>query len=107
MEKRTKTEFARLPGDILFCHGGEPHQFITQEFPSKNINLEIDYSFYGTTTSPKVALIKPFPKRKREFLILKAYREVRTKDSDTETSIQMLLLSLMQESVKITTGIPT
>jgi len=100
-EKRINAEFERLPGDIFFCHGGEAHQFITKTFPSKNLNLEIDYQFlhqYGIDENNVCDAVKENLNTK--FLILKMYKESVTQDDFSETSIQVLMLSLIKDSIK-------
>lgn len=102
IEKRINAEFERLPGDILFCNGGEPHQFITKKFPSKNINLELDYEFLRQYEISETSINEAVTKNiDAKFLMLKMYKELLTHDHFTETSIQILLLSLMNDSNKL------
>lgn len=97
-EKRAQQSFERIPGDVLFCYGGEPHQFITKKFPSKNINIELDYEFlktYGISENTVSDAIRRSSDTK--FLLLKVYRELLVNDDLSETSIQILILSLSRE----------
>lgn len=102
IEKRINGEFERLPSDILFCNGGEPHQFITKKFPSRNINLELDYEFLRQYEISETNINEAVSKNiDAKFLMLKMHKELLTNDSFTETSIQMLLLSLVNDSNKL------
>jgi len=99
VEKRTKGLFERLPGDILFCHGGEPHQFITQKFPSKNVNLELDYEFLKENNISEANLNEAVTKNPdAKFLMLKMYKELIFNDNFSETTIQILLLGLINSA---------
>ena len=101
IEKRSNTSFERLPGDILFCNGGESHQFITKKFPSKNINLELDYQFLEEYCISEKNINEAVSKNvDARFLMLKMYKELLTRDNFTETSVQILLLSLVNDSAK-------
>ena len=44
IEKRKNAQFERKSGDILFCHAGESHRFLTGEF-ARNVNIELDNEF--------------------------------------------------------------
>jgi AraC family transcriptional regulator len=103
VEKREHTSLERLPGDIMFCNGGEPHQFITKIFPSKNINLELDNDFLREYSISEGQIQDEVSKNlDAKFLMLKIYKELLINDKFSETSIQMLLLSLIGNSIKQT-----
>jgi len=102
VEKRLHSEFERLPGDILFCFGGEAHQFITQLFPSKNINLELEYQFLQQyeigENDIKKAIQENIDSRAS---ILKMYKETLIGDNLSEVTIQMLFLSVAKDFNKL------
>jgi AraC family transcriptional regulator len=82
VEKRINTEFERLPGDIMFCNGGEPHQFITKKFSSKNINIELDNDFLVRYEISEENISKTILKNlNAKFLMLKMYKEIVTNDN--------------------------
>ena len=102
IEKRKNADFERTPGDLLFCHGGESHQFVKSRFPSRNVNLEMDYKFleiYGLSESEVYKGLCGNSNLK--FLMLQMYKDVLIDDGLTETSIQISLLDLISTSNKL------
>jgi AraC family transcriptional regulator len=94
--KLKSSEFERAPGQIMFFHAGEPHQCITRRFPTRNVNLEIEFVFLRdnriTESAVNASLLKN-PNAK--FIMLKVYKELLAADDFSGTSIKMLLLNLI------------
>ena len=102
IEKRNSTSFERLPGDMLFCNGGEPHQFITKKFPSKNINLELDYEFLAEYNISETNINEAVSKNPdAKFLMLKIYKELLANDNFLEPSVQILVFGLVNNSAQL------
>lgn len=100
IEKRSKTSFKRNPGDVLFCHAGESHQFITEE-SSRNLNIELDEDFLKEYEISENEIEHALSHNlDTKLQILKMFAECKNKDEDTETSVQMLLLDLIKTSRK-------
>lgn len=103
--KLKSSEFERTPGQIMFFHAGEAHQCITKCFPTRNVNLEIDFGFLRDnqiTESAVTASILKNPNAK--FIMLKVYKELMAADDFSGASIKMLLLNLIctaRESEKV------
>lgn len=93
VERRERSQFERLPGEVIFFHAGESHQCINKLFPARNLNLEIESGFLqnGLVSESAIgAAVARNPDVK--FVMLRVYKELLTGDPLTATSIRMLLL---------------
>jgi AraC family transcriptional regulator len=97
-DKRKGTENERLAGDLMFFRAGEVHQSIYRQFPSRNINIELDLSFFEQNSISESYFENGAVKSGRaKFTMLKAYREMLCGDRFSDASIEMLLLDLTEE----------
>ena len=95
VERRERSQFERLPGQVMFFHAGESHQCINKLFPARNLNLEIEPAFLhdnGVTESGINSAIADNPEVK--FVMLRVYKELLAGDGLTGASIKMLLLGV-------------
>ena len=96
VEKRNRNSYERLACDIKFYHGAELHQSIIKVFPSKCLNLELNNQFLNryeiSENTVKTAVGKHLDVK---FSMLKAYNELLVNDNFTDTSIEILLLGLL------------
>jgi AraC family transcriptional regulator len=99
LEKRKSKEYQRKPGDILFCRAGESHQFLTGK-PAKNINIELDYIFLKKYDISENQIENSILQVDSKLKILKMFYELKLKDENIETSIQILLLDLIKDTKK-------
>ncbi len=100
LAKRRMDEVECFPGTLTFYRAGEPHQCLYQAAFTKSINFEIEQQFYrenGITESVLNHSIKKNPSVK--FAMLKVYKELLVKDEFSNSSIEMLLLSLIKSNV--------
>jgi len=99
VDKRRTFETERLSGELMFFHAGEAHQTIYKIFPATNINLELGNFFYEEN-SINEGLLKSSTENNPnvKFTMLKIYKELLTKDGDSDCSIGMLLLSLIESN---------
>lgn len=94
VERRERSQFERLPGQVMFFHAGESHQCINKLFPARNLNLEIEHAFLcdnAVTESAIATAVARNPDVK--FVMLRMYKELLAGDGLTDTSIKMLLLN--------------
>lgn len=94
--KSKTSECERLPAEMMFFRAGEPHQYITKRFPTRNVNLEIEGVFLLENRIGEAdigAAIRQNPQLK--FIMLKVYHELLAADDFTGSSIKMLLLNLV------------
>jgi AraC family transcriptional regulator len=105
-EKRKHGEFERFPGQLIFFDAGEEHQSITQVFPAKNINLELEPLFFrnNAVTEADINALAKSPRAK--FTMLKVYQELVADDEYSISSINMLLLDLIHRRAKPASGHP-
>lgn len=96
IDKRKTSETEIIPGELMFFHSGEPHESIYRGFPVKNINVELESAFFEensvTETNLKNAIAES-PNVK--FTMLKIYKELSKSDEFSDSSIELLLLSLI------------
>lgn len=99
IENRKGTSRELQVGEVVFYHSGEWHQTLPAAEVSKNINLEIEESFLKAFTISENALnTAVIDNPDSKFLLLRMHRELLTNDDLTATSIQMLLLSVIDHS---------
>lgn len=94
VERRERSQFERLPGQVMFFHAGESHQCINKLFPAKNLNLEIEHAFLRGNAVTELAIATAVSRNPDvKFVMLRMYKELLAGDDFTDTSIKMLLLS--------------
>lgn len=107
VDKRKSTETEKQSGDLMFFHAGEPHESIYKGFPVKNINVELESEFFRKNliaeSDFKLSVEKNFNSK---FIILKIYKELLANDEFSDYSIEMLLLSLLNDKVVETNTYP-
>ncbi len=97
IEKRKHADFERKPGDVLFCRAGEPHQFLTGK-SAKNANIELDNWFLSKHEISENQIEESLQNVDAKLNILKMFYEFHSNDVNKETSIQMLLLNLINKT---------
>jgi AraC family transcriptional regulator len=96
LDKRKTWETERLSGELMFFHAGEPHQTFIKSFPTKNINLAIEHRFLQENLTTEAAIKSAVERNPHaKFIMLKIYKELFAEDVFSDSSIKMLLLSLI------------
>lgn len=99
IEKRSRQNYERCACDVRFYYAEEPHQSIIKVFPSKCVNLELEEDFLNkyeiTENILNVAVTKNLDVR---FLMLKIHSELMIDDNFTNSSIKILLLSMLNQT---------
>jgi AraC family transcriptional regulator len=95
-EQRSNREIESEPGKILFYANSELHRNVNTKHPSRNINVEIENSFFsrynvGVTSINDTELNCANAK----FTLLKAYKECLTNDEHSQSTIHELILDLI------------
>lgn len=96
IDKRKNLETERLAGELMFFHAGEPHRTISRTFPTKYVSFQFQTDYYKKNSNLETELktsLKNDPNAKLS--MLKIYKELAKKDEFTESSIEMLILGLM------------
>lgn len=94
-EQRRSKETEATPGNILFYHSGEQHRNDHTLYPSKNINVEIEESFFKRYEIQESAInIAAINRPDTKFAILRAYREHSYVLTNNTIAVHSLLLSL-------------
>ena len=95
LEKRKLGSHSISPGSILFYHSDELHLNSDTQFPSTNINIEIEASLVREFALTEAMLEKAITDNARaKFLILKMYRECLRQDTFSGDNIRMLFAQL-------------
>ena len=98
IDKRRSIETERVTGDLMFFRAGEVHQSIYCEFPAKNINFELEPSFFTQNAITETDLETAISGNGRaKFTLLRIYREMMINDDLSQASIEMLLLEIGRE----------
>ncbi|WDF57179.1 helix-turn-helix domain-containing protein [Mucilaginibacter sp. KACC 22063] len=103
LEKRSKSEKALLAGQVIFYHSQELHRNDHTLFPSRNLNMEIDNSFfseYGITEQHIARALSAGRLTSLEFTRL--FHETIFKNPATPDSLHLLLLSFTQDAGRST-----
>jgi AraC family transcriptional regulator len=103
LEKRKGGERELLAGQVVFYHSHELHRNDHTIFPSRNLNLEIDNSFftrYGITEGQIGQALNSGRLTSLEFTRL--FHETVLKSPASSDSLHLLLLSFTQEAEKTT-----
>jgi AraC family transcriptional regulator len=91
----------RSAGDIRFYHAGDLHQVMIKRFPSRNINFELENHFFTQYEISEDAIGLAIAKNLHaKHLILRMYKESLIDDFFTESSIQILLLGMLEDKGK-------
>lgn len=99
IEKRSRFAYERCACDVRFYYAGEPHQSIIKVFPSKCVNLEIEEEFLNQyEISENILNLAVTKNLDIKFLMLKIHNELRIKDSFSNSSIKILLLSMIDQT---------
>ena len=97
IDKRRSIETERVTGDLMYFRAGEVHQSIYCEFPAKNINFELEPSFFTQNAITETELETAITGNGRaKFTLLRIYREMMIDDELSQASIEMLLLEMIQ-----------
>jgi AraC family transcriptional regulator len=96
-EERRHREIQANPGSLVFYSAGELHRNLNTLHPSRNLNLEIEESFYRSyNLSDLVVNEQSLNIAEVKFTLLKIYKECLSNDSHSTSSIHASLLSLLQ-----------
>lgn len=96
-DKRKTIDSERFAGELMFFRAGEAHQTISKIFPTKYISLQFQTDFFRQNpqleSNIKFAVDKSL---KAKFSMLKIYKEISMKDEFSDSSIESLLLNLIE-----------
>lgn len=95
-DKRKNLETERFSSELMFFHAGEPHQTISRSFPTKYVSFQFETNYHKKNPNLEAELqasVKSNPNAKLS--MLKIYKELKKKDEFTESSVEMLLLGLL------------
>jgi AraC family transcriptional regulator len=97
-DKRKNSEAEKISGELMFFHSGEIHQSIYKSFPVKNINIELEDGFFRNNSIVESDFKSSVEQNANaKFRILKIYKELLTNDEFSDSSIEMILLSLLED----------
>jgi len=106
--ERKKNSYERFPGSITWYEAGEIHQIIKVQQPSFHVNFELSPSFYtvyGIKPETIAMAISGHPDAR--IMMLNVYRELNMPDDNTISSLELILLNLIQETAKLEcVGVP-
>lgn len=100
LDKRKTLDAERFAGELLFFHAGEPHQTITTVFPTKYVSLQFQTDYFQQNPSLESSLkssIEQTPDAKLS--MLRIYKELAINDEFSNSSIEMLLLNLLESKI--------
>ena len=101
VEKRNRHSYERYACDVRFYHAEEKHQSIIKVFPSKCVNLDLEEKFLNQYQISENLLNLAVTKNLDvKFLMLKIHSELLINDDLTNSSIKILLLSMLEEIQK-------
>jgi AraC family transcriptional regulator len=100
-EQRKNREIEATPGTIVFYASGELHRNLNTVHPSRNINIEIENSFFALydldITSFNGSRLNC---TNAKFALLKAYQECLTNDDYSQATIHGLLLDFFNTALQ-------
>lgn len=102
IEKISRRSEERVAGDTTFCGAGEIHQVFIRTYSSKTVAFELENSFLlenEISESDIRSAVGQHPGAVKH-KILRMYKELLTNDDFTDSSIQMILLSLIEDARK-------
>lgn len=95
-EQRKNAEILARAGTVLTYDGGELHRNLNTLHPSKNINLEIEDSFFANYSLDPASFERLPPERPGlKLALLRAHRECLSDDTQSVLVIHSLLLDLL------------
>jgi AraC family transcriptional regulator len=97
IDRRKNSETERISSELTFFHAGELHESIYRGFPVRNITIELEADFFRKNSVSEADLylsVSQNPTAK--FNMLKVYKEILAKDEFSHSSIDMLLLGLIE-----------
>lgn len=95
-EQRKNREFESGPGKILFYASGELHRNLNTKHPSRNINVEIENSFFSHYNLDITSIDNTkLNCANAKFVLLKAYNECLTNDDHSQSTIHGLILDFI------------
>ena len=101
-EQRKNQELEAIPGEILFYASGELHRNLNTRHPSRNINVEIENSFFSQYNLEITSINNTkLNCANAKFALLKAYRECLTNDELSHAMIHELLLDFITMTTQI------
>ncbi|OJJ22103.1 hypothetical protein BKI52_08675 [marine bacterium AO1-C] len=99
LESRKKTETQAVPGKILLYNQGEVHRNTHTQFPSKNLNLELEEAFFSKNDLQSVNFNQAFIKNLDiHFQLLKIYQELNLNDSYSNQALYTSLLAIFGQN---------
>jgi len=107
IENRRTGRIERKAGDLIFYRSGELHQTLPATIDSKNINLEIENHFlikYDISEENFANISLGRPQNVLSFV--KIYNEIYLNDSLSDTSIQILTISIISSKERETAKKP-
>lgn len=107
LDKRRSVENETVSGGLMFFHAGEEHQTINKVFPNKYMSLSFNWQFlrrHSISEEKLEGVITKNPLSK--FTLLKIYKEFLANDELSDTSIEMLLFNLIDETRLCTDSLP-
>jgi len=98
-ETRNKTSYTKKNGTLFFYHSGETHRWIAPSSISKSANIEISDSFLKKYELSEFDIKKAIQSKvDSKLLILKMQKEMLINNIDSSSTIEMLLLELINKS---------
>ncbi|RKR82131.1 AraC family transcriptional regulator [Mucilaginibacter gracilis] len=103
LEKRKSGEQALLAGQVVFYHSQELHRNDHTLFPSRNLNLEIDDTFFSRYDITEEQIARALNSGRLTSLeFTRLFHETVFKSPASSDSLHLLLLSFTQEAGKST-----
>jgi AraC family transcriptional regulator len=97
-EQRKNKELQVKPGEVLFYEGGEVHQNLNTQLPSRNINIEFEKNIYSKyCTSKEHFFQRNDNKADIKFGMLKMYQETKNSDVSSILAVHSIFLSLFKD----------
>lgn len=91
----------RRAGDWRFYRAGDLHQVKIERYPSRNINFELNFGFLSSNGFSEAAIASALEKNANaKLMLLRTYKELYANDVFSDSSIRILLFSLIGEARK-------
>lgn len=101
LESRKKTETQAVPGKIMLYNQGEVHRNTYTQFPSKNLNIELEESFFLSNDLQGANFDNAYTHNLDiQFQLIKIYQELSLKDSYSNQALYASLLSVFSQGTK-------
>jgi AraC family transcriptional regulator len=99
VEQRNRNSYERGACDVRFYHAEESHQSVIKVFPSKCVNLDLEAKFLSQYEISETLLnLAVTNNLDVKFLMLKVHNELVINDTFTNSSIKILLLSMLNQT---------